>query len=189
MLNNKWFVVALAAVAVWILYKNVVVTLIEEFADEPVIAVDVNTDDPDAFLVETTDTGSGIETAAQGFKFSSAQRDLKRINVAAIAWNIDPARDPFVPKSTLADSAIARVQSEVSKASDVPTPVRIRASQSWPEIDAVVSSATHQYAVIDGEIRRVGDRFDRYQLVAVRIDGVRLIDLYNLKSQEVMVKP
>ncbi|MEO0574255.1 MAG: hypothetical protein AAF004_02245 [Pseudomonadota bacterium] len=189
MFNNKWVVAGLAALAVWILYKNVVVTLMGEYADTPVDVVDVDVDDPDAFLVEATDDGSGIETAEQGFKFSSAQRDLKRINVAAIAWNTDPARDPFVPQAALAANAIEQVQAQVSSASKVATAVRRNAPEVWPEIDAVVSSASHQYAVIDGEIRGIGERFDRYKLVDVTVNGVRLVDLYNFKSQEVMVTP
>jgi len=187
MFNNKWVVAGLAALAAWIIYKNVVVTLMDEYADKPVGVVDV--DDPDAFLVDATDDGSGIETVEQGFKFSSAQRDLKRINVAAIAWNTDPARDPFVPQATLAANAIEQVQAQVNNATEISAAVRREIPEIWPEVDAVVSSASHQYAVIDGEIRGVGERFDRYQLVAVTVNGVRLVDLYNFKSQEVMVTP
>ncbi|MEL6869514.1 MAG: hypothetical protein AAFO81_06915 [Pseudomonadota bacterium] len=185
MFNNKWVTIGLVAVAALFVYKRVVLTVVDEFRDSPVI-VDADAE-TDLYLVETDDTGSGIETAAQGFKFSSAQRDLKRIDVAAISWNVSPARDPFAPQATLDTDAIQSVQAEIASA----TKARVTRSayRVWPDVSAIVSSANHQYAVINGEIRRVGERFGHYRLQAVNAGSVSLVDLIDNRSQEVMVKP
>ncbi len=182
MLNNKWFIGVLALLAGYFIFQRIMPLIFDgdDGFDAPIVLEDEDYYDEGDLLSST-----GIETAEQGLQFDSAQHDLKRIDVADLFWNEAPSRDPFVPFGRLRKVDAEAVKNKVAGGSTTIAP-----RDSWrPLVSAIVNSSQHQYAVIDGEIRRVGDRFNGHRLVAVAQNSVRLTNLGNNESQEVMVKP
>ena len=182
MLNNKWIIGGLALFALVFAYKRLVPLVLEGNSgfDAPVVF-----DDADYYDEADIASETGIDTAEQGLLFDSAQHDLKRFKVSDLFWNETPGRDPFVPYATLAPAVAEQVQRKIVAAGNT-----AKSSATWrPTVSAIVNSETHQYAVIDGEIRRVGESFNGHQLVAVARQSVTLTNLQNKQSQDVMVKP
>ncbi|MEL6366825.1 MAG: hypothetical protein AAFR91_02920 [Pseudomonadota bacterium] len=180
MLNNRWFVFGLAGLAVLLIGMNVLRPLLDAREDDW-----VPPDDPSYYDVDIENdlTGTGIDTPLQGAQFDSAQLAISSINVAALHWDERPARDPYVPSATVSEAALNAVQAAVKSAPRVMTPTSVR----WPTVSAVVDSRRHQYAVVDGEIRKPGDRFGGFELVGIEQQSVRLAHAATRSARQVKV--
>ncbi|MEL7311133.1 MAG: hypothetical protein AAFN07_06460 [Pseudomonadota bacterium] len=162
MLNNRWFVFGLVGVAVLMVLSNVVRPLLEARKDHRAVVDTLEVD------VENALTGTGIETPAQGEQFDSAQRAIQKIDSRALHWDERPYRDPFFPVAVVPETALDSITSVVSAPAVGKDRIR------WPVVSAVVDSRRHQYAIVDGEIRRPGDRFAGFLLNGIDKHTVEL---------------
>ncbi|MEO0614827.1 MAG: hypothetical protein AAFY69_01695 [Pseudomonadota bacterium] len=177
MLNNRWFVIALSVAALAMVGLRVVKPLLAD-REAPFIP-----DDPDYYALDIDSelTGTGIDTPLQGLQFDSAQRDIRSIDVASLQWQERPGRDPYSPAPRVTEAVLDAVRADVSK--PVMTPSAIR----WPAVTAVVDSRKHQYAVVDGVIRKPGERFGGFRLAEVGERGVHVVHAASQQSRHLKV--
>ena len=181
--SKPWVVAALAIVALAVVYLRVVGPLLDDTEDVPVIAEDY--DDIDEVIDSSEDTG--IETVEQGLQFATAQYDLQRVSVDALHWNEAPSRDPFAPEATIDTTDVVNVQEKIDVAAPVTTrkpPVAAR----LPTVSALVTGSDVQYAVIDGAIRKPGDRVGSWQLIAIEKGAVVFIDRVRNTTRRVRIE-
>ena len=177
MLNNRWFVLVLAAAAVLLVGLRVVKPILDNADEEIVIP-----DDPDYYAVDIDSdlTGTGIDTALQGAQFDSAQRAIRSIDVDALHWDERPARDPYAPAARVAATDRNALDAVVARAIPV-------SAIRWPTVSAVVDSRQHQFAVIDGVIRRPGDQFNGFRLAAIETRTARIQHAASRQVKQVKV--
>lgn len=180
MLDNRWFSLGLAAIAVLMVITRIVKPLLA--GDEAVAFV---SDDPDYYALDIDSelTGTGIDTPLQGAQFDSAQRAIQSIEVDTLQWDVRPSRDPFSPGPRVSEAALDAVQAVVARS----TPVAM-SSVRWPSVSAVVDSRKHQYAVVDGAIRRIGDSFDGFRITDIGQRGVHLVHGASRQSRHLTVE-
>ena len=183
LLNNRWFVGSLALLAAFVVYRQVAVPLLDDGGGAVVLAP--TPEDIDDVIDFSDDPG--IETVAQGLQFVTAQYDLQSVSVDALHWNEDPTRDPFAPKVVIDTDDVTAVQDKIS---DV-APVSVRTPEPAtppPVIAAVVSGNDVQYAVVDGEIIKPGDRIGPWRLVAVERDAAVFADTRSARTRRVRIQ-
>lgn len=180
MLDNRWFSLGLAALALLMVVTRVV---------KPLLAGDeVDTfvpDDPDYYALDIDSelTGTGIDTPLQGAQFDSAQRAIQSIDVDRLKWDARPVRDPFSPGPRVSEAALDAVQAVVAQ-NDTATPGAIR----WPSVSAVVDSRKHQYAVVDGVIRRIGEDFNGFRVADIGRRSVQIVHGASRQSRHLRVE-
>lgn len=179
MLNNRWFVIGLAGVAMFLIATRVVVPLLKQVDNERAIIADSDEFDVD---VESGIAGSGIDSRDQGEQFENAQYAISAVDVAALHWQERPARDPF--SKTVNRQPLIEVKTTEASA---PTALARAAVVRWPSVSAVVDSRQHQFAVVDGVIRKPGDRFGGFELRAIERQTVSLAHLASRNTRKIEV--
>ena len=169
MLNNRWVVLALVGLALLSVSRQLLPLFSE--GDRRRLPAPVVSDE--------------VERAAEADpvqRIDSAQRDVRRVDVGSLRWDRRPDRDPFTPAPAV-DTAVLEQLLALAQSDTPAAVVRPR----WPEVRAIVASATHRYAVIGEEIREPGERFDGFRLMAVATDHVRLQHLASGLTTELKV--
>lgn len=180
MLDNRWFSLGLAAIALLLVAVRVVKPMLG--GDELDVFVP---DDPDYYALDIDSelTGTGIDTPLQGAQFDSAQRAIQSIDVATLKWDARPSRDPFSPGPRVSEATLNAVQAVVAQNRPVAA-----SGVRWPAVSAVVDSRKHQYAVVDGAIRRIGDRFNGFRITDIGERGVHLVHGASRQSRHLKVE-
>lgn len=179
MLNNRWFVIGLAGVAMFLIATRVVAPLLKQVDNARVIIAD---SDELGVDVESGIAGSGIDRRDQGEQFENAQYAISAIDVAALYWQELPTRDPF-SKTEIRQPLIEVKTTEAS----VVTTLASAAVERWPSVSAVVDSRQHQFAVVDGVIRKPGDRFGGFELRAIERHTVSFAHLASRNTRKIEV--
>lgn len=180
MLDNRWFSLGLAAIAVLMVVTRIVKPLMAGDAPDAVAP-----DDPDYYALDIDNalSGSGIDTPLQGAQFDSAQRAIQSIDVATLKWDVRPSRDPFSPGPGVSEAALDAVQAVVAQ-----NPPVVAGAIRWPAVSAVVDSRKHKYAVVDGVIRRIGDNFNGFRIADIGQRGVHLVHGASRQSRHLRVE-
>lgn len=179
LLQKNGVVIALALVAVAVVYFRVIAPLTEGDVVEEDVAVIVDDFGDESFgLVESTDSDE------VGRGLMSAQFDVGHFRATDLHWNEQPERDPFSPHVQINQNDVNAVLDKVK------APIR-RISRSvraaLPIVSAIVSSERFSFAVINGEILKVGERIDDYVLRGIEHHSVTLQRSSTLQTFKVMV--
>ncbi|MEM1263551.1 MAG: hypothetical protein AAGH76_14205 [Pseudomonadota bacterium] len=172
LLNNRWAVAGLAIAAAVFVYIRMVAPML----GAPTIA----SNDDDGFFMEESDTTG--DSAIDGARIAPA--DMKPVSTAGLRWNDAPERDPFAPKVVIETADLTAVQDKIG-AEPVSSATR---PTKTPLVTAIVKAADLQYAVIDGEIRRHGDRIGPWQVRRIERDAVVLASLLDQSTRTVRVQ-
>ncbi|MEM8982951.1 MAG: hypothetical protein AAGC71_07995 [Pseudomonadota bacterium] len=173
LLNNRWVVAVLALLAAAFVYMRIVAPLVG--AQSPAVA------DDGEYSMENPVELTG-NTAGSGARIAPA--DMKPVSTDGLRWNEAPERDPFAPKVVIQTADLTAVQDKIS-AEPVSAVTR---RQSVPAVTAIVKAADLQYAVIDGEIRRHGDRIGLWLVRRIERDAVVLASLLDQSTRTVRVQ-
>lgn len=179
LLSDRRVVAVLAVLAGVFCYMRVVVPMLpEEFSDEAAPIAE--------YEFEDAQPGNDSPAAQPRVKLAASQFELRNIDVAAISFNQQPVRDPFVSKPTS-----ATVLAEVSVDKPVKTtnrPVSVK-SEVLPTLHAVIHSDERSAAVIGGAIVGVGDRVGHFDVREILRDQVILATVNSNRTVVLGITP
>ncbi|MEM6640995.1 MAG: hypothetical protein AAF610_13965 [Pseudomonadota bacterium] len=106
-------------------------------------------------------TGAPQETLAR------AQRDLSNLDIGALVFNENPARDPFTPPREVVETA-------APKPAPKRTVVQKVVSAPLPTLTAIAFADNHRAAVLDNQIAREGDVLENFSVAQISREYVVL---------------
>ncbi|MEO1575116.1 MAG: hypothetical protein AAFU65_09170 [Pseudomonadota bacterium] len=179
---DKRVVAVLGLIACAFMYQRIVVPMLP--APEMSTDWEVPVDDDELDTAEVDDA-----LAQPQFQLATAQYDLRNIDIGALSFNENPARDPFIDTpavvAPLADVDVAAVVAEEKRQAATPAVYR----PNLPRLTAIAFADENRAAVLDNQIVRPGDALAQFSVTEIARHHVTLRANVNQKTFTLTLTP